>query len=1074
MDALVLLLKNLAEQLPADTADAALWNDLRAELEHHLVNAQRYMEMQYIVANVRGRLQPHLSEGQIENAVAHMMLRCLAPPHDGTTGASDTIVLLNKRVTCKCLIPQDPPGIEGLSSPGAALRPSAGKCFRLKTPFGLSAAQCSRMICAPRLEGSSSPTGPFDEPASAPLPAPCPAGKHGSSLCVPRSWLLHQSARAQPGPQQPRVGGTIVHPNLHNHSPQPSQVGSVRTSATWPGIEGHSSPSASLSFCASPGYRLKLPMWMCIMPCCQLHWEPRLEGSSSPTGRFAAPTSARKWPPAPCTVCLQHLHLRSGNVWHAAWTWACALRAEVAAMDQKRCTCRNRCCFCLRGLKGPTCCAKQPLLAVCAAFDTESYVPVVCIPTAPRRRDRGTCCRQHAMIRCLSIVLAHSECTCRSRMIHVLCITVAGALVNRPPWSLICMPQPSFRCQQALCGERACFPKVPLTPPRRVVTAAHTRSARWLEGSTSPDQRADLTTSMATRSVSRTCQDHAAGDSTNRLREVEASASDWITGGGPTNLEGQPDDWLHYHRLEGSASPCCTLPADWSTRPGPQGQPGQLGPGVRMSRPAPCTLHCMLVDCGRLHRISIGRQGSRAPPPDTKGHCLGAGGFIHSTSDQPPGSLSQDPQFSKKAAPSNTFFRPVLCAMGKSAATRARQGRRLGKAQRDALRSQPQPDADPRATVADEPVGLPLTECTITVECEPLEPSQQQVLEQASWASGDAPSCSSTTALPRLAEPLPTAAASSSQTAPDALQPTAPDTADDEVLELPAASRARSTGSSTSPEMIPATGPDQHRPSRPSRSKRSRMPPLPTCQGPDESRLDYLRRCLREALDHTKRATKKWSECVVAAFAALAALSLGLIGLHPTQRNSSQLYHRHTNRAEPGPKSWRRGLACHWLSLHLLMSSPVLGSCIPVKPRVSPVAAAGEEAPMYTADPFLQTGAKHSGEGQILLNHKENCPEECPEKCQRHGCGTVSRTDTSHGAGSSAGAGRSTTTCEGTPPPRGAKASSQPTAQSPELQLWRPHLCLLYRITRLVEAAPTGHCVFAGDTLVSRPHIHNG
>lgn len=174
--------------------------------------------------------------------------------------------------------------------------------------------------------------------------------------------------------------------------------------------------------------------------------------------------------------------------------------------------------------------------------------------------------------------------------------------------------------------------------------------------------------------------------------------------------------WLHYHRLEGSASPCCTLPADWSTRPGPQGQPGQLGPGVRMSRPAQCTLHCMLVDCGRLHRISIGRQGSRAPPPDTKGHCLGAGGFIHSTSDQPPGSLSQDPQFSKKAAPSDTFFRPVLCAMGKSAATRARQGRRLGKAQRDALRSQPQPDADPRATVADEPVGLPLTECTITVE----------------------------------------------------------------------------------------------------------------------------------------------------------------------------------------------------------------------------------------------------------------------------------------------------------------------------------------------------------------------
>ena len=294
------------------------------------------------------------------------------------------------------------------------------------------------------LEGSASPVRP--------LPAPCPAGKHGSSLCVSRSWLLHQSARVQPGPQQPRVGGTVVHLNLHNHSPQPSQVGSVRTSATWPGIEGHSSPGASLSLCASPGYRLKLPMWMCIMPCCQLHWEPRLEGSSSPTGRFEAPTSARKWAPAPCTVCLQHLHLRSSNVWHAARTRACALRAEVATMDQKRCTYRNRCCFCLRGLNGQSCCAKQPLLAVCAVFDTESYVPVVCIPTAPRRRDRGTCCRKHAMIRCLSLVLAHSECTCRSRMIHVLCITVAGALADRPPWSLVCMPQPSLRCQQALCG----------------------------------------------------------------------------------------------------------------------------------------------------------------------------------------------------------------------------------------------------------------------------------------------------------------------------------------------------------------------------------------------------------------------------------------------------------------------------------------------------------------------------------------------------------------------------------------------------------------------------------------------
>ena len=474
------------------------------------------------------------------------------------------------------------------------------------------------------LEGSASPVRP--------LPAPCPAGQHGSSLYVPRSWLLHQSAQVQPGPQQSRVGGTVVHLNPNNHSPQPTQARSVHTSATWsglsePGIEGHSSPGASLSPRASQGYRLKLPPWMYITPCCQIHCEPRLEGSSSPTGRFEAPTSAQTWPPASCTVCLQHLHLRFSDIWHAARTRACTLRAAVA-VDQKRCTCNNRCCFCLRGVSGQSCCAKQPPLAVRAAFDTESYVPVVCVPTAPRRRDRGTCCREHAMIRRLSLVVAHSACTCRSRMVHVLYITVAGALADRPPWSLVCMPQPSLRCQQALCGERACFPKVPLTPPWRVVTAAHTRSARWLEGSTSPDQRAALTTSIATRSVSCTCQDRAAGDSTHRLREVEASASNRITGGGPADLGGQLDDWPHHYRLEGSASPCCTLPTAWSTQPGPQEQPGQLGPGIRMSRPAQCTLHCMLMDCGRLHRTSIGRRGLRAPPPGNKGHRLGAVGFF--------------------------------------------------------------------------------------------------------------------------------------------------------------------------------------------------------------------------------------------------------------------------------------------------------------------------------------------------------------------------------------------------------------------------------------------------------------
>ena len=110
------------------------------------------------------------------------------------------------------------------------------------------------------------------------------------------------------------VGGTEVHLNLNNHSPQPSQAGSAHTSATWsglsePGIEGHSSPGAGLSPRFSQGYRLKLPSWMYITHCCQIHCKPRLEGSSSPTGRFEEPfeepTSARTWPPTYCTVYLQ-------------------------------------------------------------------------------------------------------------------------------------------------------------------------------------------------------------------------------------------------------------------------------------------------------------------------------------------------------------------------------------------------------------------------------------------------------------------------------------------------------------------------------------------------------------------------------------------------------------------------------------------------------------------------------------------------------------------------------------------------------------------------------------------------
>ena len=224
--------------------------------------------------------------------------------------------------------------------------------------------------------------------------------------------------------------------------------------------------------------------------------------------------------------------------------------------------------------------------------------------------------------------------------------------------------------------------------------------------------------------------------------------------------------------------------------------------------------------------------------------------------------------------------------------------------------------------------------------------------------------------------------------------------------------------SSSSPEMIPATGPNQHRPARSQRSRSSRYPPLPEDQRPEESRMEYLRRCLQEALDYAKRAQQKHSKCADALMPIIVVLFSGLVGLQAVmpsclRSKSEWMWHRineasskvllshstascrHTHnpkhdhsRAEPGPKSWRRGYTRLWLSGLLLLSSPTLSHCVPVKPRVSPVAATGEQAPPKDLQANIATGAKHSGEGQILLHHEQNIRKTALKNAIKHAKGT--------------------------------------------------------------------------------------
>ena len=127
------------------------------------------------------------------------------------------------------------------------------------------------------------------------------------------------------------------------------------------------------------------------------------------------------------------------------------------------------------------------------------------------------------------------------------------------------------------------------------------------------------------------------------------------------------------------------------------------------------------------------------------------------------------------------------------------------------------------------------------------------------------------------------------------------------------------------------------------------------------------------------------------------------------------------SRAEPGPKSWCRGRTRLWLSGLLLLSSPTLSHCIPVKPRVSPVAATGEEAPPHDSRTIPATGAKHSGEGQILLHREQTIRK------------TALKTAIKHAKGTSVALyrGRPLRTEASTPPPN---SSALPVSAAPPVQ----------------------------------------
>ena len=100
----------------------------------------------------------------------------------------------------------------------------------------------------------------------------------------------------------------------------------------------------------------------------------------------------------------------------------------------------------------------------------------------------------------------------------------------------------------------------------------------------------------------------------------------------------------------------------------------------------------------------------------------------------------------------------------------------------------------------------------------------------------------------------------------------------------------------------------------------------------------------------------------------------GHIGTTPTIyfQIASKITPKTTERAEPGPKSWRRAAAGTRLStiMFLCCLSDTLAG--PVKPRVSPEAATGEGAPSSSLSATYRSGgAKHGGQSPIILHAEQ-------------------------------------------------------------------------------------------------------
>ena len=108
----------------------------------------------------------------------------------------------------------------------------------------------------------------------------------------------------------------------------------------------------------------------------------------------------------------------------------------------------------------------------------------------------------------------------------------------------------------------------------------------------------------------------------------------------------------------------------------------------------------------------------------------------------------------------------------------------------------------------------------------------------------------------------------------------------------------------------------------------------------------------------------------------------------PLSRHSKHSGPHTTKRADPGPKSWSRGYISTRLGRLIVFASPTLSQCIPVKPRVSPVTAAGGEAPRHTSASVITLGAKQSGEGQILLHHNQDVRKATLKKAMMKAKGT--------------------------------------------------------------------------------------